>query len=109
MVLWPGCYNQVLKSYVRYVDIALIHWRCGYAVQGSKAYARALEKVGLLTADEARTIVEGLDTVGGEWETGAFEIKPGDEDIHTANERRLTELVGTVGGKLHTGRCSIQS
>ena len=39
-----------------------------------------------------------------EWAAGAFIIKQGDEDIHTANERRLTELVGSVGGKLHTGR-----
>ncbi len=39
-----------------------------------------------------------------EWKAGAFVVKPGDEDIHTANERRLTELVGAVGGKLHTGR-----
>lgn len=39
-----------------------------------------------------------------EWEAGTFKIVSGDEDIHTANERRLTELVGPVGGKLHTGR-----
>jgi argininosuccinate lyase len=42
--------------------------------------------------------------VAEEWSQGVFEIKQGDEDIHTANERRLTELVGAVGGKLHTGR-----
>ena len=42
--------------------------------------------------------------MAAEWEAGAFEIKSGDEDIHTANERRLSELVGAVGGKLHTGR-----
>lgn len=42
--------------------------------------------------------------VGREWEHDVFKILPGDEDIHTANERRLTELVGAVGGKLHTGR-----
>jgi argininosuccinate lyase len=42
--------------------------------------------------------------VGKEWESGSFEVKPGDEDIHTANERRLSELVGAAGGKLHTGR-----
>jgi argininosuccinate lyase len=73
-------------------------------VQGSKAYARALEKVGLLSSDEANSIVDGLDQVGSEWESGSFEIRKGDEDIHTANERRLTELIGAVGGKLHTGR-----
>lgn len=42
--------------------------------------------------------------VASEWAAGKFVVKPGDEDIHTANERRLTELTGAVGGKLHTGR-----
>jgi argininosuccinate lyase len=42
--------------------------------------------------------------VASEWAAGVFVIKAGDEDIHTANERRLTELIGAVGGKLHTGR-----
>jgi argininosuccinate lyase len=73
-------------------------------IQGSQAYARALARAGVLTADEAAVIVEGLGRVGEEWRAGSFEIKEGDEDIHTANERRLSELVGAVGGKLHTGR-----
>ena len=72
--------------------------------QGSQAYAHALQKAGVLTTDEASTIVEGLNSVAAEWEGSSFVIKAGDEDIHTANERRLTELVGAVGGKLHTGR-----
>ena len=42
--------------------------------------------------------------MAAEWEAGAFRIQPGDEDIHTANERRLTELIGAAAGKLHTGR-----
>lgn len=49
-------------------------------------------------------ISEGLDRVRSEWATGSFQLKASDEDIHTANERRLTELIGAVGGKLHTGR-----
>lgn len=74
------------------------------SVQGSQAYARALSKAGVLTEEEAATIVEGLNKVAKEWETDTFEIKQGDEDIHTANERRLSEIIGSVGGKLHTGR-----
>lgn len=73
-------------------------------IRGSQAYAKALSKVGILTQEEATTIVQGLSTIAEEWKAGAFTIKQGDEDIHTANERRLTELVGAVGGKLHTGR-----
>ncbi|THG94381.1 hypothetical protein EW026_g7080 [Hermanssonia centrifuga] len=69
-------------------------------IRGSIAYAKALTKVGILTAEEEKKIVEGLQTVGQEWEQGV----PDDEDIHTANERRLSELIGPLGGKLHTGR-----
>ena len=73
-------------------------------IRGSQAYARALVGAGILTQAEADEIVAGLDRVAGEWAQDAFELREGDEDIHTANERRLTELVGAVGGKLHTGR-----
>lgn len=73
-------------------------------VQGSQAYVRALSKAGVVTEDEALQIVEGLDRVALEWKSGKFEVKSGDEDIHTANERRLTEILGPVAGKLHTGR-----
>ena len=73
-------------------------------IQGSQAYARALSKAGVLTPDEATQIVNGLGQVAEEWKAGAFEIKQGDEDIHTANERRLSEIIGPLGGKLHTGR-----
>jgi len=73
-------------------------------IRGSVAYAKAIVKVGIITEEEGNQLVEGLGKVGEEWANGTFEIKPGDEDIHTANERRLTEFVGAVGGKLHTGR-----
>lgn len=55
---------------------------------------------GLTTAVHVHLCVQ----VAAEWAAGKFVVKPGDEDIHTANERRLTELIGAVGGKLHTGR-----
>jgi len=45
-----------------------------------------------------------LEKVKEEWAAGTFVVKDGDEDIHTANERRLTEIIGATGGKLHTGR-----
>jgi len=73
-------------------------------IQGSQAYAKALAKSGILTEVESKTLVDGLTQVGREWADGTFQIKQGDEDIHTANERRLSEIVGPVGGKLHTGR-----
>lgn len=73
-------------------------------IRGSIAYAKANIKTGILTQEEADQIVGGLEKVYEEWKNNTFEIKPGDEDIHTANERRLTEIIGPLGGKLHTGR-----
>uniref|UniRef100_A0A8B9HXE4 argininosuccinate lyase n=1 Tax=Astyanax mexicanus TaxID=7994 RepID=A0A8B9HXE4_ASTMX len=73
-------------------------------IRGSKAYVKALQKAGLVTPEEMQQILSGLDKVFGEWSNGEFQIKPGDEDIHTANERRLKELIGEAAGKLHTGR-----
>ncbi len=73
-------------------------------VQGSMAYARALERAGLITAEERDVLLRGLEMVRAEFAEGRFQIQPTDEDIHTAVERRLVELVGQVGGKLHTGR-----
>lgn len=73
-------------------------------IRGSIAYCKSIEKVGILTAEESSAITSGLQKVHEEWSAGSFQLRPGDEDIHTANERRLTELVGPLGGKLHTGR-----
>lgn len=73
-------------------------------IQGSKAYARALARAGIVTDAEMEEMGTGLEEVASEWAAGTFVLKPSDEDIHTANERRLTELIGAVGGKLHTGR-----
>uniref|UniRef100_A0A9J8B6D1 Argininosuccinate lyase n=1 Tax=Cyprinus carpio carpio TaxID=630221 RepID=A0A9J8B6D1_CYPCA len=58
-------------------------------IKGSKAYVKALQKAGLVTQNEMEQILTGLDKVFDEWSKGEFKIKPGDEDIHTANERRL--------------------
>ena len=75
-------------------------------IRGSVAFARANSEIGMLTPDEFDAIERGLNQVLLEWEEGRFEIKPGlDEDIHTANERRLGEIIGKgIAGKLHTGR-----
>ncbi|CCL99345.1 uncharacterized protein FIBRA_01363 [Fibroporia radiculosa] len=73
-------------------------------ITGSISYARALARAKILTEEEKIKLVNGLDTVREEWERGEFQVQPGDEDIHTANERRLSEIVGPLGGKLHTGR-----
>ncbi|KAK2699207.1 hypothetical protein QWA68_003297 [Fusarium oxysporum] len=75
-------------------------------VRGSITYAKALLQLDLLTDEELSEITTGLEAVEKEWADGKFVIHPAvDEDIHTANERRLAELIGpTIAGKLHTGR-----
>jgi argininosuccinate lyase len=73
-------------------------------IRGSMAWARQLAAAGVLTAAEHDTLLRGLEQVRAEFAGGRFQPQPDDEDIHTAVERRLGELVGPVAGKLHTGR-----
>lgn len=70
----------------------------------SKAHVRGLHAAGLLTERERDDILRGLDEVETEYRNGSLVFVESDEDIHTAIERRVTELVGRSGGKLHTGR-----
>src|SRR5438876_557760 len=73
-------------------------------ITGSIAWARALARAGVLTDEERDRIVEGLGAVRAELESETFVFRPELEDIHMNIERRLTDLIGPVGGKLHTGR-----
>lgn len=73
-------------------------------IDGSRAHVAMLERVGLLAKDEAAIIRTALNRVAEELATGAFKFIATDEDIHTAIERRVTELAGAPGAKLHTGR-----
>ena len=73
-------------------------------VAGSRAHVRGLERAGLLTADERQSLLDALDVVDDELSSGTFRFGPGDEDVHTAVERRVTELAGPTGAKIHTGR-----
>jgi argininosuccinate lyase len=75
-----------------------------FDIEQSRAHARALERLGVLDGDELSTILDGLEKVAAEIESDRFETSDADEDIHMAIERRLTEIVGPVGGKLHTAR-----
>jgi argininosuccinate lyase len=73
-------------------------------LEGSRAHVRMLGRVKLVSEAEAAAILDALDTVGAELASGAFSFTRTDEDIHTAIERRVTELAGDAGAKLHTGR-----
>ncbi len=85
-------------------SIPFDHVLASFDVEGSCAHVRMLEAVGVLTAHERDTLLAGMAAVAGEVEKGTFTWTLGDEDIHMAIERRLIELVGPVGGKVHTGR-----
>lgn len=73
-------------------------------VEGSMAHVAMLGQVGLLTSEEAATIGGSLETILEEARNGSFAFEDGDEDVHSAVERRLGELIGDLAGKLHTGR-----
>jgi argininosuccinate lyase len=73
-------------------------------VEQSKAHVRALHGAGILDEGERARLEDGLQTIADEVEGDRLPIAAGEEDVHMAIERRLTELVGPLGGKLHTGR-----
>src|SRR3954468_11509409 len=73
-------------------------------LDGSLAHARMLARVGILDEAELAELERGLGEVRAEIDDNRFDVKDDDEDIHMAIERRLTEIVGPVGGKLHTAR-----
>ncbi|MBN1527654.1 MAG: argininosuccinate lyase [Thermoleophilaceae bacterium] len=75
-----------------------------YDIEQSLAHARMLERSRIISADDLATIERGLAEVRAEVDDDRFRVERGDEDVHMAIERRLTEIVGPVGGKLHTAR-----
>jgi len=75
-----------------------------YDLEGSRAWAQALARAGLLTDAERDAVLKGLAAIGREIADGTFPFRPELEDIHMNIERRLGELIGPAGGKLHTGR-----
>ena len=73
-------------------------------VRGSQAHARMLAAVGLISADDAKQIVAGLEQVAGEFERGERQMDPALEDVHMNVENRLIEIIGDPGRRLHTAR-----
>lgn len=104
--LWGGRFSSAPDVLMQALNNSFDFDRVLYAVDiaGSQAYAQALADAGILTGEEAQQIQAGLATVLAEFDNDEFAVHPNDEDVHTAVERRLTELIGEVGGKLHTGR-----
>jgi argininosuccinate lyase len=104
--LWAGGFagapDPGMWAYAWSLPIDRRLWR--EDVAGSRAHVRALVRAGVLDQDEGATLLDGLAKVAAELAAGSFAWLDSDEDVHSAVERRLTELAGSVGGKLHTGR-----
>ena len=104
--LWHGRFEQrpaeALMAFTASIGVDRRLWRDDIA--GSRAHVEGLAHVGLLTAAERDAVLTALDRTFDEMERGTFEFLPSDEDIHTAVERRVTELAGASGAKLHTAR-----
>ncbi|MGE4296803.1 MAG: argininosuccinate lyase [Desulfovibrionaceae bacterium] len=104
--LWGGRFTEGTAALVEQYTESVSFDRALYAqdIEGSKAHARMLARQGVIKKADAKAIVEGLDTVREEIESGVFEWREAYEDVHMNIEQRLTELVGDAGRKLHTGR-----
>ena len=104
--LWGGRFAQKLDQLAWDLNTSLpIDKRLALQdVEGSRAWADAIYCAGILTEKEHASISLGLAAIKEELSSGRFSYAPSDEDIHTAIERRLMELIGEAAGKLHTGR-----
>jgi argininosuccinate lyase len=104
--LWSGGFaappDPAMWAYTSSLAVDRRLWR--QDVAGSRAHVRALVAAGVIDEGEGKLLLDGLAQVARELGDGAFAWRESDEDVHTAVERRLTELVGPAGGKLHTGR-----
>lgn len=106
MTLWGGRFSTKLdvKAWILNTSLPFDQRLASQDVTGSIAWAGALLQAGVLSEDEHIAIVSGLKAIAAEFESNTFTFVDSDEDIHTAVERRLGELIGAAAGKLHTGR-----
>ena len=104
--LWHGRFEggpaSELLAYTVSLPFDRTLWR--EDVTCSRAHVEGLVQQGIITADEGLAILQALDVVSAEMESGSFAYVDSDEDVHTAVERRVTEIAGSAGAKLHTGR-----
>ena len=106
MKLWDKGYDidSWIESFTVGNDRQLDMLIARHDVEASMAHIRMLESIGLLTADELDRLLEGLQQIAQEIEEGTFQICDGIEDVHSQVEQLLTERLGDVGKKIHSGR-----
>lgn len=106
MKLWDKGYDidSWIESFTVGNDRQLDMLIARHDVEASMAHIKMLESIGLLTADELARLLEGLQQIAQEIEDGTFQICDGIEDVHSQVEQLLTERLGDVGKKIHSGR-----
>ncbi|MDP7411413.1 MAG: argininosuccinate lyase [Acidimicrobiales bacterium] len=104
--LWHGRFEDGPAEALRALNDSLPFDRRMFRedIAGSRAHVAMLARVGLISDADAAAIASALDTTEAELADGSFDFAASDEDIHTAVERRVTELAGAAGARLHTGR-----
>ena len=104
--LWGGRFQEATDQFVQHFT-ASVHFDkrlYPYDIQGSQAHARTLARAGIFTEKESQQVIAALEDITQEILTDRFDWEVELEDVHMNIEKRLTELVGTLGKKLHTGR-----
>jgi argininosuccinate lyase len=106
MQLWGGRFSTEMdpNAFLLNASIEVDKRLAKQDVDGSIAWAKSLKDAGVLTNMEADEIINALEKIQNEFKNDNFPFLPSDEDIHSAVERRLKELLGQLGGKIHTGR-----
>ncbi len=106
MTLWGGRFGAPMDETLWDLSesFSFDHVLFAYDIEGSRAHVRGLSAARLLSPVEEASLLGALDAIEAEFTAGAFVRAPSDEDVHTAIERRATELVGDVGARLHTAR-----
>src|ERR1700709_1574031 len=104
--MWGGRFGEGPDAIMEEINVSIDVDRHLYAqdIAASKAHAAMLAAQGIITADDAKNIAHGLDTILSEIEGDTFTFKRALEDIHMNVESRLTELIGPAAGRLHTAR-----
>lgn len=104
--MWSGRFTQDASTLLEKFNASIMFDQKLYRedIEGSIAHAKMLAHQGILTHEEAQLIESGMAQVLSEIESGVFEWRIGDEDLHMAIEKRLTHIIGEAGKKLHTAR-----
>src|SRR3954470_774391 len=104
--MWAGRFTSGPDKIMEEINASIDFDRHLYRqdIAASKAHAEMLGKQGIIAADDAKKIAQGLDTILSEIEQGSFSFKRALEDIHMNVESRLAELIGPAAGRLHTAR-----